>query len=59
LRTLGLLLRQPQARRFKRGNGKWFPRGLSSDRPRANGDAAIDAEDKQINRKLKSICRGC
>jgi hypothetical protein len=25
----------------------------------ANGDAAIDAEDKQINRKLKSICRGC
>jgi hypothetical protein len=24
-----------------------------------NDDVAIDKEDKAINRKLKSICRGC
>jgi len=27
--------------------------------PSTSGDAAIDAEDKALNRKLKSICRGC
>jgi hypothetical protein len=26
---------------------------------RVDTDAAINAEDKQIDRKLKSICRGC
>jgi len=26
---------------------------------RTDSDAAIDAEDKQIDRRLKSICRGC
>jgi hypothetical protein len=27
--------------------------------PSTSGDAAIDAEDKAVDRKLKSICRGC
>jgi hypothetical protein len=27
--------------------------------PQTNGDVAIDQEDKAIDRKLKSICRGC
>jgi hypothetical protein len=33
-----------------------------SARPAAgdtSGDAAVDAENKAIDRKLKSICRGC
>jgi hypothetical protein len=35
------------------------PGGTSAAGPQTNGDPAIDAEDKQINRKLKSICKGC
>ncbi|MEA2792679.1 MAG: hypothetical protein QOI87_59 [Bradyrhizobium sp.] len=31
----------------------------SASGPPTSGDAAIDAEDKALNRKLKSICRGC
>jgi len=27
--------------------------------PSTSGDAAVDAEDKAVDRKLKSICRGC
>jgi hypothetical protein len=26
---------------------------------RKSGDVTIDAEDKAIDRKLKSICKGC
>jgi hypothetical protein len=33
--------------------------GTAATGPRTSGDAAIDAEDKAIDRKLKSICRGC
>jgi hypothetical protein len=33
--------------------------GTAATGPQSSGDAAIDAEDKAIDRKLKSICRGC
>jgi hypothetical protein len=33
--------------------------GTSASGPSTSGDAAIDAEDKALNRKIKSICRGC
>jgi hypothetical protein len=33
--------------------------GNSVSGPQTNGDAAIAAEDKAIESKLKSICRGC
>jgi hypothetical protein len=32
---------------------------MTTGSARTNSDAAIDAEDKAIDRKLKSICRGC
>jgi hypothetical protein len=41
------------------GSARSAPAGTTVIGPQTNGDAAIDAEDKQINRKLKSICRGC
>jgi hypothetical protein len=41
------------------GSARSAPAGTAVTDPQTNGDAAIDAEDKQINRKLKSICRGC
>jgi hypothetical protein len=31
----------------------------SANAPSASGDAALNAENKAIDRKLKSICRGC
>jgi hypothetical protein len=33
--------------------------GTSATDPSVNSDVAIDAEGKAIDRKLKSICRGC
>jgi hypothetical protein len=33
--------------------------GTAASGPQTGGDAAIDAEDKAIDRKLTSICRGC
>jgi hypothetical protein len=33
--------------------------GSTQSGPQTSGDAAIDAEDKAIDRKLKGICRGC
>jgi hypothetical protein len=33
--------------------------GPAASGPQSSSDAAIDAEDKAIDRKLKSICRGC
>jgi hypothetical protein len=34
--------------------------GTSATGPSTSGDAAVDAEDPTaINRKLKSICKGC
>jgi hypothetical protein len=33
--------------------------GTAATGPSQNGDVAIDAENKTIDHKLKSICRGC
>lgn len=33
--------------------------GTDAEGPNKSGDAAIDAEDKAVDRKLKSICKGC
>ena len=33
--------------------------GTAATSPQTNGDVAIDQEDEAIDRKLKSICRGC
>jgi hypothetical protein len=33
--------------------------GASATDPLTSDDAALNAEDKAIDRKLKSICRGC
>jgi len=33
--------------------------GTAAAGPQTNGDVAIEQEDKAIDRKLKSICRGC
>jgi hypothetical protein len=33
--------------------------GTAATGPQTGGDAAIDAENKAIDRRLKSICRGC
>lgn len=35
------------------------PAGISATGPQTRGDAAIDAENKEVDRKVKSICRGC
>jgi hypothetical protein len=35
------------------------PGGVDVSGPNTNGDAAISAEDKLLNKKIKSICRGC
>ncbi len=35
------------------------PGGTAATGPMESGDAAIRAEDKAIDRKLNSICRGC
>jgi hypothetical protein len=36
-------------------------RGAKTDitGPQRNGDAAIGEENKEVDRKIKSICRGC
>jgi hypothetical protein len=41
------------------GAARQAPGGVNATGPRTNGDAAIDAEDQAIDRKIKSICRGC
>jgi hypothetical protein len=33
--------------------------GTAATGPRTNGDITIDDEEKAIDRKLQSICRGC
>jgi hypothetical protein len=33
--------------------------GVAVTGPSSSNDAAIDAEDKALDHKLKSICRGC
>jgi len=33
--------------------------GKEATDPQASGDAAIEQENKAIDRRLKSICRGC
>jgi hypothetical protein len=41
------------------GSAAAAPGGTAATGPQAPGDVAIDQEDKAIDRKLKSICRGC
>jgi len=33
--------------------------GQATEPPTTSGDAAINAENEILDRKLKSICRGC
>jgi hypothetical protein len=33
--------------------------GTAATGPQTKGDTALDKEDRDIDRKLKSICRGC
>jgi hypothetical protein len=35
------------------------PSGVDAPGPQTSGDAAINEENKTIDRKLKGICRGC
>jgi hypothetical protein len=42
------------------GSARRATDGTSATGPSTSGDAAVDAEDPTaINRKLKSICKGC
>jgi hypothetical protein len=41
------------------GAGRGGPAGNDITGPNRSGDAAVDAEDRVVDRKIKSICRGC
>jgi hypothetical protein len=41
------------------GSARTAPGGTAATGPSQSGDVAVDAENKAIDRKLKSICRGC
>jgi hypothetical protein len=41
------------------GSARAAPGGTAATGPSQSGDVAVDAENKAIDRKLKSICRGC
>jgi len=41
------------------GSARPAPGGTAAAAPQAPGDVAIDKEDKVVDQKLKSICRGC
>jgi hypothetical protein len=41
------------------GSARAAPGGTAATGPSQSGDVAVDAENKVIDRKLKSICRGC
>jgi hypothetical protein len=41
------------------GSARSAPGGTAATGPQDKGDVAIDKEDQAINRKLKTICRGC
>ena len=41
------------------GSGRSTGSGTSVTGPQRSGDAAINEENKEVDRKIKSICRGC
>jgi hypothetical protein len=41
------------------GSARSAPGGAEGTGPRTREDAAIDEETKSVDRKIKSICRGC
>jgi hypothetical protein len=41
------------------GSARPAPGGTAATGPQEKGDVSIDKEDKEVDRKLKSICRGC
>jgi hypothetical protein len=41
------------------GSASSAPGGTAATGPNVKGDAAVDAEEKAVDRKIKSICRGC
>jgi hypothetical protein len=41
------------------GSGRGAGSGTSTTGPQKSGDAEINEENKEVDRKIKSICRGC
>jgi hypothetical protein len=41
------------------GAGRGASGGVDVTGPNRAGDAAVDEENKLVDRKVKSICRGC
>jgi hypothetical protein len=41
------------------GSGRSAGSGTGMTGPQRSGDAAINEENKEVDRKIKSICRGC
>ena len=41
------------------GSGRSAGSGTGVTGPQRSGDAAINEENKEVDRKIKSICRGC
>ena len=41
------------------GSGRSAGSGTDITGPQRSGDAAINEENKEVDRKIKSICRGC
>jgi hypothetical protein len=41
------------------GSASSAPGGTAVTGPNTKGDAAVDAEEKAVDRKIKSICKGC
>jgi hypothetical protein len=41
------------------GSGRSAGSGADMTGPQRSGDAAINEENKEVDRKIKSICRGC
>jgi hypothetical protein len=41
------------------GSGRSAGSGTDMTGPQRSGDAAINEENKEVDRKIKSICRGC
>jgi hypothetical protein len=41
------------------GSGSAARSGIDVTGPQRSGDAAVNEENKEVDRKIKSICRGC
>jgi hypothetical protein len=41
------------------GSGRSVGSGMDMTGPQRSGDAAVNEENKEVDRKIKSICRGC